>query len=303
LRKFVYGPGIDEPICMIDVTDNNKIYYYHFDGLGTVVALSDSNAVIVEQYSYDVFGKPNRTSSINNPYFFTGRQYDEETGLYYYRARYYDCVTGRFLQTDPVGYTSGLNLYAYVQNNPISWIDPFGLLNKHHDVYQTRIEMNRAKNTLNPLAHIVSSEVGGLDYKYTGDSFNAPLIIGTIHMEDSEFGNMIAGYRNSYNQGPLGTIAAYSAGIIFASSEWWESNTENSGLIKKAAYLLPSIPVGVWMELTDGSTLNITRGVIQGYAEVGTDAVGTVKDVFGACWGQAKMAWDDFRKDFKKGTQ
>jgi hypothetical protein len=56
-RKFIYGPGIDEPICMIDVADSNTVYYYHFDGLGSVATLSDSSGSIVEQYSYDVFGE------------------------------------------------------------------------------------------------------------------------------------------------------------------------------------------------------------------------------------------------------
>jgi uncharacterized protein RhaS with RHS repeats len=98
LRKYVYGPGIDEPICMLDVADSNAVYYYHFDGLGSVVALSDVNSVIAERYFYDVFGEPNRTSDVNNPYLFTGREYDSETGNYYYRARYYACEIGRFLQ-------------------------------------------------------------------------------------------------------------------------------------------------------------------------------------------------------------
>ena len=58
---------------------------------------------------------------------FTGREYDSEVGLYYYRARYYKPQIGRFLQTDPIGYYAGLNLYAYVGNNPLNWIDPYGL--------------------------------------------------------------------------------------------------------------------------------------------------------------------------------
>ncbi len=128
LRKFIYGPGIDEPICMIDVDGETETkYYYHFDGLGSVVALSDVNGVIVEEYSYDVFGEPNRTSDVNNPYLFTGRRLDLETNNYYYRARYYKPSIGRFLQTDPKGYYDSMNLYQYCLNNPLRWTDPYGM--------------------------------------------------------------------------------------------------------------------------------------------------------------------------------
>ena len=135
LRKFIYGPGIDEPICMVDVADSNAGYYYHFDGLGSVVALSDVNNVIVESYSYDVFGAPtiydaNYTeispSAIGNPYMFTARRADDETALYYYRARYYAFDIGRFLQSDPLGYADGLNRYNYCGNNASGYVDPFG---------------------------------------------------------------------------------------------------------------------------------------------------------------------------------
>ncbi|MFH1932550.1 MAG: hypothetical protein ABIN18_13310, partial [Pseudomonadota bacterium] len=57
VRKYLYGPGIDEPICMIDVAGGAR-YYYHYDGLGSVVALSNNNRTIVEQYRYSVFGTP-----------------------------------------------------------------------------------------------------------------------------------------------------------------------------------------------------------------------------------------------------
>jgi RHS repeat-associated protein len=127
LKKYIYGPSIDEPIMMLVVNGTETRYYYHFDGLGSVVALTDNTGTVVEQYRYDVFGQPNITSTIGNRFMFTGREYDIETENYYYRARYYSPSIGRFLQTDPIRYKDGLNLYTYCRNNPMNWIDPYGL--------------------------------------------------------------------------------------------------------------------------------------------------------------------------------
>lgn len=124
LRRYVYGPGIDEPICM---TTSAAVYYYHFDGLGSVRALSDDTGNIVETYAYSPYGKIDHASNLSNPYLYTGRRYDPETGLYYYRARYYSAELGRFLQVDPIGHAGGMNLYQYASNNPIIFVDPFGL--------------------------------------------------------------------------------------------------------------------------------------------------------------------------------
>ena len=78
------------------------------------------------KYRYEAFGEIREESGsarVSNVFTFTGREYDKDSGLYYYRARYYNGNTGRFLQRDPVGE----GLYVYCVNNPINWIDPEGL--------------------------------------------------------------------------------------------------------------------------------------------------------------------------------
>ena len=101
---------------------------YHADGLGSVVALTDNRGRIAQKYEYDSFGnQKNADIDIVQPFTYTGREWDKETGLYYYRARYYDPMEGRFIQKDPIGFNGGINLYNYVEANPTNYTDPFGL--------------------------------------------------------------------------------------------------------------------------------------------------------------------------------
>jgi len=134
-RKYVYGPGIDEPVRL---TSGSNRFYYHADGLGSVTEITTINGVIRESYSYDVYGTPTlygsngvviASTAINNRLMFTGRDRDPDTTLYNYRYRYYSPSLGRFVQVDPINLAGGdLNLYRYVGNNPVNATDPFGLL-------------------------------------------------------------------------------------------------------------------------------------------------------------------------------
>ncbi len=94
------------------------------------MAITDDQGDIVQRYSYEAFGQLTYVldPTFDNFYTYTGREYDKETGLYYYRARYYDAMEGRFISKDPIGFAGGdVNLYNYVGGNPINYVDPSGL--------------------------------------------------------------------------------------------------------------------------------------------------------------------------------
>ncbi|MCK4764635.1 MAG: hypothetical protein KAW12_20720, partial [Candidatus Aminicenantes bacterium] len=136
LKQYVYGNGVDEILRVDKYESGNPIpYYYHTNAIGSITAITDSSGNLVERISYDTFGMPTitgtsgedvSTSTIGNEYLFQGRRYDRETNLYYYRARHYDPIMGRFLQNDPMGYTDSMNLYQGFGMNPVNFVDPWG---------------------------------------------------------------------------------------------------------------------------------------------------------------------------------
>ncbi len=126
-RWYVYGNYVDEVLRMTDSADND--YYYVHDHLYSPAGLINSAGNVVERYEYDAYGDCNvldanfaddadGISDYSNPYLFTGRRLDIlDTGdleIMYYRARYYDTETGRFISRDPIEYADGMNLYEYI---------------------------------------------------------------------------------------------------------------------------------------------------------------------------------------------
>jgi len=157
--RYTHGPGIDEPLA---VEKNGRMYYYHADGLGSIVLLTSANGSVTQRYDYDAFGNiTSGTPIVTQPYTYTAREYDPETGLYFYRARYYDPKAGRFVTKDPIGFTGGdVNLYNYVQNNPVNWIDPKGL-DVTIDINRTTYTPNSIIGTINITSTATKSTFSG----------------------------------------------------------------------------------------------------------------------------------------------
>jgi RHS repeat-associated protein len=124
LARYMHGAVIDEDLSMLR---NGTTSYYHADGLGSITSLSSAAGAIANTYTYDAFGKLTAsTGTLTNPFQFTGREFDQETGIYEYRARYFDQNVGRFISQDPIRFKGGINFYAYVLNSPTNFMDPTG---------------------------------------------------------------------------------------------------------------------------------------------------------------------------------
>jgi RHS repeat-associated protein len=124
LAEYIYLA--DRPLAMI--RSGEALYYYHNDHLGTPQVLTDDTATISWKAFYKPFGEAViSVSTVENPFRYPGQYYDQETGLHYNWNRYYDPKTGRYLTPDPIGLDGGINLFPYVKNNPVNWIDPEGL--------------------------------------------------------------------------------------------------------------------------------------------------------------------------------
>jgi RHS repeat-associated protein len=128
MRRYVHGPGMDAPLVRYDYTSAGALEGRRWllaDERGSIYAHADEAGAIIQINTYDEYGRPGNSNQ--GRFGYTGQIWLAEAGLYHYKARAYHAELGVFMQSDPIGHSGGINLYAYVGGDPVTNDDPTGL--------------------------------------------------------------------------------------------------------------------------------------------------------------------------------
>jgi RHS repeat-associated protein len=262
LERYLYGDGTDN---VLSVVKAGTTVWSLADRQGSIVDLVDESGNILNHFVYDSFGNRTQATGVDFRFGYTGRELDSETGLYYYRARYYDAGLGRFISEDPIGFSAGdTNLYRYVNNSPTNFTDPSGNLKFESNPLMDALNFGSYFFNNNPLLGTIKNGIN------IGSMVSGNGAVNINPFDNAKGGlqqlQQLPGFdKTKFN---INVDAGEKYGDAAAQYYSQKFNDSNTPLWQKPGYLAGGLLSSLWTTETSNTTFEVLSTALFGAKDI-----------------------------------